>query len=119
MFKWQLLHDEHLVSRSFNLGIKLVDETQKVVMSNIDTDYLTYFKNISVREAFQIGFGDQCYIYDQLIDPINKMLRNEKIPEPKVIQRLRFSLPPLAFAKFFPKSALYPENITFFRLYFA
>ncbi len=114
MFKWQLSQDEHLVPRSFNLGIKLDDETQKIVMSNIDTDYLTYFKNISVREAFQIGFGDQCYIYDQLIGPINKMLRNEKIPEPEAIQRLRFSLPPLAFAKFFPKSALYPENVTFF-----
>jgi hypothetical protein len=114
LMKWQLSHDDHLVPRSFNLGIRMDYKTKKVVMSNIDTDFLDYYENVTVKETFQLGFGDQCYVYDQLIDPINKIMRNEKMPEPVAIKRLRASLPSAVFSKYFPKLALYPENVTFF-----
>jgi hypothetical protein len=114
LLKWQLTEDKNLVPQSYNLGIKLVNETQKIVISDIDSDFLTYYKNISVKESFQIGFGDLCYIHDQMIKPINQLIRNEKNAEPEAIKRLRTSLPATTFARYFPKFALYPNEVNFF-----
>jgi tyrosinase len=112
--KYHLRRDILLVPESYSLGYKLIDETHEIVKCDIDNDNLTYFENISVKEAFQVGFGDLCYIYDQMIRPINQMLKNEKPPEPVALKRLKTQLPPNILAKYFPKFAQTPNDLTFF-----
>jgi tyrosinase len=114
ILKWQLSNDEYLSPKSYSLGLRLDELTKEILVSDYEKDFLTYFNDVPVKETFEVGFGDQCYIYDQLIEPINKIMNNELVPEPAAVQRLRSSLPPLTFAKYFPKFALYPKNVTFF-----
>ncbi len=109
-YKYHLSRDDLLVPESYSLGIKLINETKKIVISDIDKYNLTYFENIPVREAFQLGYGDLCYIFDQMIRPINQMLKNEKPPEPVALQRLKTQLPPDILTKYYPKFAKTPNN---------
>jgi tyrosinase len=111
--KYHLSRDDLLVPESYSLGIKLMN-SQKIVISDIDKDNLTYFENIPLREAFQLGYGDLCYIYDQLVRPINQMLKREKTPEPVALKRLKTQLPYDILAKYFPKFARIQYNLTFF-----
>jgi tyrosinase len=112
--KYHLSRDDLLVPESYSLGLRLINETQKIVISDIDKDNLTCYENIPLREAFQLGYGDLCYIYDQMIRPINQMLKNEKPPEPVALKRLKSQLPYDILTKYFPKFAQTPNNLTFF-----
>jgi hypothetical protein len=49
-----------------------------------------------------------------MIRPINQMLKNEKPPEPVALKRLKSQLPYDILAKYFPKFAQTPNNLTFF-----
>lgn len=114
LLKWQLTDDKNLVPNSYDLGIKLDWDTQKVLISDIENDVFTYYTNITVKESFQVGFGELCYIHDQLIKPINQIIKNEKRKLPKAVQRLKSSLPKKLFKRYFPKFALFPNRVTFF-----
>lgn len=39
-------------------------------------------------EIYQVGFGEQCYIYDEFIKPINQLIRGEQNYIPTAIRRL-------------------------------
>jgi hypothetical protein len=112
LLKWQLSDDNYLVPQSYSEGMRLDAETQQIVGADIDKDYLSFYSEVSVKESFQVGFGELCYIHDQFIRPINDIMRNKKRPQPIAIQRLRSALPPMAFSTYFPKFAA--ENATFF-----
>jgi tyrosinase len=117
--KYHLSRDELLVPNTYNMGFRLINKTQQIVLTDIEKDTLTYYENITVKETFQLGYGELCFIHDQMIKPINQMLRNEKPSEPLAVQRLRSQLPPPIFAKYFPKFAHPFGNLTFLDYVFA
>jgi tyrosinase len=112
--KYHLSQDELLVPSTYNMGFRYEPKTQQIVLTDIDKDTLTYYENITVKETFQLGYGELCFIHDQMIRPINQMLKNEKSPEPVALQRLKTQLSPPLLAKYFPKFAQTPNNLTFF-----
>jgi hypothetical protein len=115
-YRFQLSQDEYLVPITYNLGVRLIDETQDIVTSNIDSDNLTYYTDIPVKETFQMGFGDLCFIPDFLIRPINQLLNNETLTEPLAIQRLKTELPLSVLSEYFPLFAT--NEYSFFNYYF-
>jgi hypothetical protein len=74
VYKYYLSQDDLLVPESYSLDIKLMNNSKNIVISNIDEYNLTFWH---FREAFQLRHYDLCYIYDQLVRPINQMLKNE------------------------------------------
>jgi hypothetical protein len=64
------------------VGFRLINETQQVVLTYIEKDTLPHYENITVKEEFQLGHGNLCFIHDQMVRPINQMLKNQKPPEP-------------------------------------
>jgi hypothetical protein len=115
-YRFQLSEDEFLVPITYNFGVRLIDETQDIVIANIDSDNLTYYTDIPVKETFQMGYGDLCFIPDFLVRPINQLLNNQTPAEPLAIQRLKEELDPLVLARYFPLFAL--EQYSFFNYYF-
>ncbi len=101
VLKWQLSDSKFLVPESYSGFPKLNSNTKKITKSNIETDFLTYFNETSVKEAFQLGFGDLCWIPDLLIKPINRMIKNEMTEVPIAVNRLPQSLLEKYFPKFF------------------
>jgi hypothetical protein len=116
--KYHLSRDDLLVPQTYNIGLRYVTKTKQIVLNDIEKDTLTYYDNILVKEAFQLGYGDLCFIHDQMIRPINQLLKNEKPPEPVGLQRLKTQLPPTLLAKYFPKFAQTPNNLTFFDYFY-
>jgi tyrosinase len=112
-YKYHLSRDDLLVPQTYNMGLRFVTKTKQIGLTDIEKDTLVYYDNIPVKEAFQLGYGDLCYIYDQLVRPINQMLKNEKTPEPVALKRLKTQLPPDILAKYFPKFAQTQNNLTF------
>jgi len=111
-FKWQLSDDQNLVPQTYNNSYKYDPDLDQILPANIESDYLTYYKDIRVKETFQIGFGELCYIPDQMIKPINDMIKNKRAKLPIAAQRLVNSLPNDLLAKYFPKFAA--NNANFF-----
>lgn len=68
------MNSQFLVPYSYNIGIGYDNFTGKVSLPNIDTDTVNFFPDISVKEAFQWGYGDMCFILDETVDAINKQL---------------------------------------------
>jgi hypothetical protein len=110
LFKWQLSNDVNLVPETYNGGLRLL-ATGEVVQRNLD-DPLTYYKNVTARETFQRGYGELCSIHDQLIEPMNLLLKNKEPKELEAIRRLRVTLPPELLEFYYPKIA--ENNLTFF-----
>jgi hypothetical protein len=98
MLKWQLSDSKFLVPESYSGLYNLNSNTNQIIVSDIETDFMTYFNQISVKEAFQVGFGDLCSISDLLIKPINQLIKNEI---PISIKRLPQNLLEKYFPKFF------------------
>ncbi len=111
VLKNQLSNDKYLVPKSYDLGIKLNDETGKLSLSDIDTDVLTYYRNVKIRESFQIGFGELCFIHDKLIRPINDIMMNKKLVIPEAVQRMKNTLPYDLFLSYFPNFA---DSLSYF-----
>ncbi len=88
-----------LVPESYSGLYNLNSNTNQIIVSNIETDFMTYFNQTSVKEAFQVGFGDLCSISDLLIKPINQLIKNEINEIPIAIKRL----PQQVLEKYFPK----------------
>jgi len=108
LFKWQFSRRENLVPQSYSIGLKIDPDTNKISKPNLEKDYLSYYNNISIIETFQIGFGDLCWVHDQHIKPINRLIKNEKSEVPTAIKRI----PPLMMKRFYPK--FYSGNYTVF-----
>ena len=53
----------------------------------------------------QVGFGDLCYIHDQLIRPINDIMHKIERDQPIAIKALMETLPKKTFDRYFPKFA--------------
>ncbi|XP_054161634.1 uncharacterized protein LOC128959653 [Oppia nitens] len=114
VLSWQLSEDLNLVPENYGLGLKYNSNLNKTVLTNLETDMLTDFTNTSIKETFQIGFGELCYIHDHFVRPINHLIKGVKPTVPEAIKRLKTSLPDKLFEKYFPKFALYPNEVTFF-----
>lgn len=112
ILKWQLSNDQNLVPHSFNEGSKYNWRTEEISRADIERDFFTYYSSIRVKESFQIGFGEMCYIHDQLIKPINDIIHNRRSELPNVVNGLKKSLPYKLFAKYYPKFA--SNSATFF-----
>ena len=98
-FRWQLQKKEFLTPLSYNQingRFNAHDGTPQT--TDIQTDYLTGAPWVTIRETFWIGFGDYCYIPDQLVRPINNVMKGLKDPIPTSVQRL----PQWVIAKHFP-----------------
>ncbi len=106
--KWQLNDPKHLVPQTYNLGIKIDTLSRLISKSNVESDYLNYYNQTTIAETFQVGFGDLCWIPDQFVLPIIRMINNEKIETPIAIQRF----PKMFYPRFFPK--ILSGNYTFF-----
>jgi hypothetical protein len=100
------------------VGFKIINEKYQVVLIDIEKDSLTYYENITVIEVFQVGYDDFCFIQDQMVLPINQIIKNQKLPEPVAFQRLKNQLPSPLLAKYFPKYEQNPNNLTFFDFIF-
>ncbi len=116
LLKWQLSDDNNLVPRSYSFGLRLDWDTKHIYTTDIENDFLTYYKNTSIKETFQVGFGDLCYIHDQFIKPINEIMRKEERSQglPEAVHRLKSALPDRLFKRYFPKFVLKPNKVTFF-----
>jgi hypothetical protein len=101
VFKWQLSDSKFLIPESYSELQKFDSNTKQITKSNIETDFLKYFNETSVMEAFQLGFGDLCWIPDLFIKPINRLIKNEMIETPIAVNRLPQSLLEKYFRKFF------------------
>ena len=82
-------------------GVLAVDpNTGYFKQSNI-YDKIEYF-NRSAIEYLQFGYGDMCYVYDSMIDPINRVMRGESPVIPTALKRLLSQVPNATLTKYFP-----------------
>ena len=114
MYKWQLRDDRNLVPDNYDIGVKYDFQLKRSTLTDLNRDTLPVFTDISVKEAFQLGYGELCFVYDQLIQPINQLIKGHKSPVPKAIHKLKAVLPKDLFELYYPKFALYPNKLTFF-----
>ncbi|CAG2106626.1 unnamed protein product [Medioppia subpectinata] len=105
LLKWQLANDSNLVPQSYNRGANLDWRTGRVFQANVETDHLTHFEEITVKETFQVGFGELCYIHDQLVQPILDIIANRPPKLPAGALTLQRQLPAQVFDQYFPKFA--------------
>ena len=69
------------------------------------SDPLPYYTNTTLLESYLLTFGENCYIYEEMIEPINRIIRNEPAHIPVAIKRLQKALPKELFTKYFPDFA--------------
>ena len=112
--RWQLQDDRNLCPKSYNLGFAFSYENYSIYNADIDKDNLLPYSNMSVKEAFLVGYGNYCYIHEELIEPINNIINNKKQELPIAVQRLKECLSPQKFERYFPKFALCPDKVTAF-----
>ena len=105
ILKWQLADDNNLVPSAYSQGSKFDWKTDSVLGADLQNDYLTYYEDVRVKEVFQVGYGELCYIQDQLVRPILDIISNKKPKIPKTVIHLKKSLPDKAFKRYFPKFA--------------
>ena len=55
--------------------------------------------------SIQRGFGQLCYVEDQLIPVINRHIKKQNEVLPQAVELLKQSLPAAAFRQYFPKFA--------------
>lgn len=103
LLKWQLSSTKNLVPMSYNSK-----PLTGIFRYNIENDVLSYFNKTTIAETFQVGFGDLCWIHDQMIKPINRLIKNEREEVPTAIKRF----PKPILQKYYPK--IFSGNFTFF-----
>ena len=113
-YKYQLSSDENLMSNNFDAGIKYDFKLKRTAIADLKRDVLPEFTDISLIETFQLGYGELCYVHDQLIKPINQLMKGHYSPIPKAVERLKTTLPETLFELYYPKFALYPNKVTIF-----
>ncbi|CAG2108021.1 unnamed protein product [Medioppia subpectinata] len=112
ILKWQLADDQNLLPISYNQGMKHDWQRDEITSADIENDYLTYYEKARIKEIFQIGFGDMCYIHDQLVQPILDIVAKKRPKLPKMARNLRKMLPNDVYENYFPKFAA--KTATFF-----
>ena len=98
VLRWQLLNRQYLTPLSYNSNVRYNPRTGIIERPDIRKDRLTGIPSVSIRETFQIGFGDFCYITDQLVRPINNLWKGIRDPIPTSLKRL----PRWILKKYFP-----------------
>ena len=99
MLRWQLLEKEFLTPLSYNWIPRLNPRNGKIVNNaSITTDHLTGVPSVKVKEMFWVGFGDLCYITDQLVKPINNLWNGVKDSVPSAAKRF----PNAIIEKYYP-----------------
>ena len=96
--RWQFLRREFLTPLSYDNLDAFQLKDGDVRTPNIRTDYLSGAPGVTIRETFWIGFGDYCYISDQLVRPINNLMKGIRDPIPTAAKRL----PKWITKKYFP-----------------
>ena len=74
--RWQLSTSGHLTPKEWNSAWVFDPDTRKARKGNITQDKLCHF-NEPVLHTWQLGFGNQCVICDQLVQSIAQHKRNE------------------------------------------
>ena len=110
--KWQLKDDRNLLPDDYDFGIRYDFNLKRTVVADINRDTLPGFPGVSVKEAFQLGYGEVCSVYDQVIKPINQLMERHYSPIPRAAKRLKDALPKKLFELYYPKFALYPHKVT-------
>ena len=98
ILRWQLLNNKHLTPLTYDLMVAFNQKDGSVQNASIRTDTLTGAPNVRIKELFWVGFGDLCYITDQMVEPINKLWKGIKEPVPTIAKRL----PKWVLEKYFP-----------------
>ena len=97
--RWQLLKKEFLTPLSYNWEPRLNDKNGQIALNaSIMTDTLNGVPSVRVKEMFWVGFGDLCYITDQLVKPINNLWKGVKDDIPSAVKRF----PKGIIEKYFP-----------------
>ena len=87
-FRWQFSRRENLTPLSYDQMNFFDPATGKIRRASIRTDTLTGAPWVTARETFWTGFGEHCYIADQLIRPNNNLMRGIKDPTPTAAKRI-------------------------------
>lgn len=97
--KWHLFKKQFLTPLGYNSGKGSLDKNScELKRPNIRDQKLTGVPQVSIKETFWIGFGDYCSIPDQLVRPINNLMKGLSDPVPTALKRL-----PKSFVnKYFP-----------------
>ena len=96
--RWQFLKPTHLTPLDYSNGVRFNPITGNLEKANIRTDELTGVPGVTVRENFMLGFGDLCYITDQLVKPISNLWKGIRDPVPIAAKRF----PQWILNKYFP-----------------
>ena len=100
-FRWQFSRREFLTPLSYD-NINAYRQSDGIIRRpNIRTDYLTGAPGVTIRQMFWIGFGDICYIPDQLVRPINNLMKGIRDPIPTAAKRLPQSIKQKYFPNFY------------------
>lgn len=98
-FKWHMSRKENLTPLDFNGSPVFDQRTGTIRKGNVYTDTITGTGGVPVRQMFWFGFGDLCYIADQLVRPINNLMKGVADPVPEALRRL----PKPVLMKYFPR----------------
>ena len=89
VYQWQLIDDRNLVPDNYGLGIKYDYDLKRSAVADVYRDTIPDFTDVTVKETFQLGYGQLCYVHDQLIKPINEIMRGHYRPVPGAVHRLK------------------------------
>ena len=82
--RWQLSTSGHLTPKEWNSAWVFDPDTRKARKGNITQDKLCHF-NEPVLHTWQLGFGNQCVVCDQLVQSIAQHKRNESTGDRKSV----------------------------------
>ena len=96
--RWQLSSREFLTPLSYDDSIAFQLSNGNIRRPDIRTDYMTGVPGVTTREMFWVGFEELCGIPDQLVRPINNLMKGIRDPIPMAVKRLSHSI----IEKYFP-----------------
>src|SRR4051812_6186684 len=103
LLRWQLQDSKFLTPLDYGNDptppFNLINRTIKP--TKILTDRLTGAPSVTIRELFWVGFGDLCFIPDQLVRPINNIMKGIRDPIPTAAKRLPKNILKQYFPAFF------------------
>ena len=98
LFRWQLQKKEFLTPLSYDALHAFNVHNGSVQKANISFDTVTGIPSVTIKELFWMGFGDLCYVQDQLVRPISNLWKGLKDPIPTAVKRL----PQWIIEKYYP-----------------
>jgi hypothetical protein len=76
--KWQLSKPAYLTPMSYNTAWKFDPATRQMSQANLTTDTMCHY-NTPVVDTWHLGFGEMCFVCDQVVLAINQMLNNQTV----------------------------------------